>query len=156
MRWRAYRTGSWAAHSHSRGSTSAWNGAGASSASWWTCWDEGGRSDSSRPASFSTTRPVAQYPRRLTSASVQRLAATTIVEAWISLARDLLVAKAGRLDGVPTAELLSDLPGAAMGLGAAPLVAFIGLLEAIHAGLAQNASPRLALEVAMLAWPTVS
>ena len=89
-------------------------------------------------------------------ASVQRLAATTIVEAWISLARDLLVAKAGRLDGVPTAELLSDLPGAAMGLGAAPLVAFIGLLEAIHAGLAQNASPRLALEVAMLAWPTVS
>jgi hypothetical protein len=32
----------------------------------------------------------------------------------------------------------------------------VDLLERIHEGLEQNAAPRLALEVAMLAWPTVS
>jgi len=94
----------------------------------------------------------AELPRA--PASVQRLAATAIVEAWISLARDLMVMKAGRVDGAPTLELLPELAALAMSLDARQLGAFIGLLEEIHAGLAQNASPRLALEVAMLAWPT--
>jgi len=96
----------------------------------------------------------AEVPR--TPASAQRAAATAIVEAWISLARDLMVVQAGRAQIAPTVELLPDLLAAANGLEVAELARFIGLLEEIHEGLAQNASPRLALEVAMLAWPTVS
>jgi len=92
-----------------------------------------------------------------TPASVQRAAATAIVEAWIWLARDLVVVRAaGRAEIAPTAELLPDLRTAAEGVDVAELARFIGLLEEIHEGLAQNASPRLALEVAMLAWPTIS
>ena len=94
----------------------------------------------------------AELPR--TPASVQRGAATAIVEAWISLARDLMVVRAGRAEIAPTAELLRDLLTAAEGIEVAELARFIGVLEEIHEGLAQNASPRLALEIAMLAWPT--
>jgi len=96
----------------------------------------------------------AEQPR--TPASVQRAAATAIVEAWISLARDLVLVRAGRGEIAPTAELLPDLRSAAEALDVAELARFIGLLEEIHEGLAQNASPRLALEVAMLAWPTAA
>ena len=42
------------------------------------------------------------------------------------------------------------------GVDPGELIRFIRQLEAIHEGLAQNASPRLALEVAMLAWPTAA
>jgi hypothetical protein len=108
--------------------------------------------DESSPSAQDAQSPDATEAPR-TPASVQRAAATAIVEAWISLARDLMVIKAGGTEG-PTTELLPDLPAAAAGLEAAQLGTFIGLLEEIHAGLAQNASPRLALEVAMLAWPT--
>ena len=91
-----------------------------------------------------------------TPSSVQRAVATAIVEAWISLARDLMVANAGRADAAPTGELIPELPDVAGRLEVRQVAGFIGLLEEIHAGLAQNASPRLALEVAMLAWPTIS
>ena len=78
-----------------------------------------------------------------------------IVEAWLGLARDLMVTAAGQADAAPAGELLPDLSIAAQQVGARPLAEFIGLLERIHDGLAQNAAPRLALEVAMLAWPTI-
>ena len=87
---------------------------------------------------------------------MQRAVATAIVEAWISLARDLMVANAGRADAAPTGELIPELADVAGRLDVRQVAGFIGLLEEIHAGLAQNASPRLALEVAMLAWPTIS
>ena len=96
----------------------------------------------------------AEQPR--TPASVQRVAATAIVEAWISLARDVMVVRAGRSEIAPSVELFPDLLTAADGLNVGELARFIGLLEEIHEGLAQNASPRLALEIAMLAWPTAS
>ena len=86
----------------------------------------------------------------------RRAVATAIVEAWISLARDLMVANAGRADAAPTGELIPELPDVAGRLDVRQVAGFIGLLEEIHGGLAQNASPRLALEVAMLAWPTIS
>jgi hypothetical protein len=91
-----------------------------------------------------------------TPSAIQRAAATMLVEAWISLARDLLLARAGKAELAPGTELLEDLEAAAKSLDAAELPGFIRLLETIHEGLAQNASPRLALEVAMLAWPTAA
>ena len=91
-----------------------------------------------------------------TPAAVQRAAATLLVEAWISLARDLMVTRAGRGEDAPGTELFEDLAAAAQAVDSTELTRFIGLLETIHEGLAQNASPRLALEVAMLAWPSAA
>jgi DNA polymerase III subunit delta' len=86
-------------------------------------------------------------------AAVQRAAASALVEAWISLARDLMVTGAGRSEVAPGTELFDDLAAASQAIDPGELIRFIGLLETIHEGLAENTSPRLALEVAMLAWP---
>jgi hypothetical protein len=84
----------------------------------------------------------------------QREAALLIVEAWLGLARDLLVAAAGRPQRAAAAALDPELPALAQQIGSTAISDFIGLLERIRDGLRQNAAPRLALEVAMLAWPT--
>jgi len=88
------------------------------------------------------------------SSAAQRGAALLIVEAWLGLARDLLVAAAGRPQLAPANSLLPDLPELAGRLGLEPMRDFIALLERTRDGLRQNAAPRLALEVAMLAWPS--
>ena len=88
-----------------------------------------------------------------TPASVQRGAALVIVEAWLTLARDLLVAAAGRPELAPSGELAPEVARIGPRLGIAGAGTMIRLLERIHDGLRENASPRLALETAMLAWP---
>lgn len=89
-----------------------------------------------------------------TPASVKREAAAAVVECWIALTRDLLVAVAGRPELAPGAELGDGIPEAAGRLTATELVRMAALLERVHAGLRDNAAPALSLEVAMLAWPT--
>jgi len=84
----------------------------------------------------------------------QREAALLIVDAWLGLSRDLLVAGAGRPGIAASVALDQDLPEIAERLGQTAARDFIALLERIRDGLRQNAAPRLALEVAMLAWPT--
>ena len=86
-------------------------------------------------------------------AAAQRAAALLIVDTWLGLARDLLIAAAGRPDLAPAVQLVPGVAEAAGRLSAEPLLAFVELLERISAGLRENAAPRLALEVAMLAWP---
>jgi DNA polymerase III, delta subunit len=98
---------------------------------------------------------VAEEGTRPTGAA-QREAAVLIVDAWLGLARDLLVAAAGRPEIAATAALDPDLPVVAEAIGQARLRDFIALLERIGDGLRVNAAPRLALEVAMLAWPSSS
>jgi DNA polymerase III delta prime subunit len=88
-----------------------------------------------------------------TPASVQREAALLLVDAWIGIARDLLVAGAGRPDLTPGGELEPRLTDLGRRIGVAPLVAHLERLEAIHDGLRENAAPRLALEAGMLSWP---
>jgi hypothetical protein len=88
-----------------------------------------------------------------TPASVQREAALLLVDAWIGLARDLLVAAAGRPDLAPSGELAADLAETGTRIGTEPLLALLRRLERIHAGLRENAAPKLALEAGMLAWP---
>lgn len=85
--------------------------------------------------------------------ALQRVAAMAIVDAWRDLARDLLVAAAGNPAASGAAAMIPTLPEAARRVGAQPFSVFLGLLEQVHDGLAQNASPRLALDAAMLAWP---
>jgi hypothetical protein len=84
----------------------------------------------------------------------QREAALLIVEAWLGLARDLAVAAAGRPQIAAAAALEPELAAIAERIGQPAIRDFIALLERIRDGLRQNAAPRLALEVAMLAWPT--
>jgi DNA polymerase III gamma/tau subunit len=89
---------------------------------------------------------------RPTSAA-QREAALQIVDAWRDLARDLLLAAAGRPAIATTVALIPDLEGTARAIGQPAIRAFIAELERIREALRLNAAPRLALEVAMLAWP---
>ncbi len=91
-----------------------------------------------------------------TPAAAQRTAATLLVEAWLELTRDLLVAAAGRVHLAPGSELGSELVAAAGRTGAPPLIGFARLLERIHDALRENAAPRLALERAALAWPSLA
>ena len=88
-----------------------------------------------------------------TPASAQRRAATLLVDAWLALTRDLIVAAAGRPELAPSRELAPELESVAVRIGVAPLVRMAALLERIHDGLRENAAPKLALEAAMLAWP---
>ena len=88
------------------------------------------------------------------TSGAQREAALLVVEAWLGLARDLAVAAAGRPQLAAAAALDPELPSLAERIGQPAIRDFIALLERIRDGLRQNAAPRLALEVAMLAWPT--
>ncbi len=87
------------------------------------------------------------------TSGAQREAALLIVEAWLGLARDLAVAAAGRPQLAAAAALDPERPSLAERIGQPAIRDFIALLERIRDGLRQNAAPRLALEVAMLAWP---
>ena len=95
-----------------------------------------------------------EEPVRLAGA-VQRGAALLIVEAWLALARDLLMVRIGR-ESLAATNLQVELDGVAGALREDELVEFINLLERIGQGLRENAAPRLALERAMLAWPSVA
>ncbi|MEX2137412.1 MAG: AAA family ATPase [Chloroflexota bacterium] len=86
----------------------------------------------------------------------QREAALLVVEAWLGLTRDLAVAAAGRPQMAAAIALDRDQPGLAEQIGQTAIHDFIELLQRIRDGLRQNAAPRLALEVAMLAWPTLA
>ena len=90
-------------------------------------------------------------------AAQQRAAASLVVEAWLAVTRDLLVASASRAELAGGAELAGDGGAelAALSARIAPgdLVRMIAFLEGTHAALRENAAPRLALEAAMLIWP---
>lgn len=103
------------------------------------------------PAAEATTDDEADAPR--TPASAQREAAMMVVEAWLSLSRDLLVAAAERPELAPSGELAPDVGRIGARIGTAPMTRMIRLLERIHDGLRENAAPKLALEAAMLTWP---
>jgi hypothetical protein len=91
-----------------------------------------------------------------TPASALRGAAAMLVELWLSLTRDLIVAAAGRDELAPSRELAPELTALAGRIGPARLVRMAALLEKVHGGLREAAAPKLALEAAMLAWPLLS
>jgi hypothetical protein len=93
---------------------------------------------------------------RRAATAFQRLGALRIVDAWIGLARDLLVTIAGRPAMAPSAMLELDVAGAATRIDPAQMARFISLLERMRDGLRQSAAPQLVMQVAMLSWPTLS
>ena len=90
------------------------------------------------------------------TSTAQREAALLIVEAWLGLARDLLLAATGRSQIAATANLLPDLEAMSRRIGLPAVRLFVIELDRIRDALRLNAAPRLALEVAMLAWPTTA
>jgi DNA polymerase III delta subunit-like protein len=113
--------------------------------------------DAGRLVAGGTDEPieVVDDPTSRPIPAAQRAAALLVVDAWLGLTRDLLLAAAGRPSLTPTAQLVPGMEGAAARIGIATLVPFVELLDRIGDGLRENAAPRLALEVAMLAWPTM-
>ncbi len=87
------------------------------------------------------------------AAAEQRAGALRVIDAWLSLARDLVVAGAGRPTLAPGAELHDQLPAIAARLDPRQLLAFVGHLEDAREALRQNAAPILAMQAAMLMWP---
>jgi hypothetical protein len=90
-----------------------------------------------------------------TPAAVQRAAATLVVDAWLGLARDLMVSAAARPELAASGELHDGLPSLARRIGGPRIARFLQVLERVRAALAVNAAPRLAMEVAMLEWPAL-
>ena len=103
------------------------------------------------PVSQVAAEDEADTPK--TPASAQREAAMLVVETWLSLARDLIVAAVDRPALAPSAELGPDVARLGPRIGTEPLVRMVRLLERIHDGLRENAAPKLSLETAMLTWP---
>jgi hypothetical protein len=85
--------------------------------------------------------------------AAQRAAAVLVIEAWRDLARDLLMAAAGRLHLVSAASDRDQIESVGRTADRTELIAFLALAGRIADGLRENAAPRLALEIAMLAWP---
>lgn len=88
--------------------------------------------------------------------AVQRAAAVAILDVWLELARDLIVARSGAPELAVSDELVIDLAVVARRLDLAQLSAAAASLERARAALDENVSPRLALEYAMLAWPRLA
>jgi len=86
--------------------------------------------------------------------AAQRAAALLVIGAWRDHARDLLMMAVGRPE-LAAAERGTELERAANTIDRSALVTFLALAGRIADGLRENAAPRLALEVAMLAWPTI-
>jgi len=89
------------------------------------------------------------------STAEQRRGALLVMDAWTDLARDLLVTAAGHGGQAPAVHLLEAVPELATRIRARDLLDFLAQAETIRDGLRQNAAPRLAMEIAMLDWPTV-
>ena len=85
--------------------------------------------------------------------AAQRAAALRVIDAWRDLARDLLMAAAGRPHLVSAATDREQIESAGQSVDRRELIAFLALAGRIADGLRENAAPRLALEIAMLAWP---
>ena len=85
----------------------------------------------------------------------QRAGALLVLDAWIALARDLAMVAAGRGHLAPSVELVEGTEAAGTAISAAEAARAVRALERIRDGVAVNAAPRLAMSVAMLAWPTV-
>ena len=88
--------------------------------------------------------------------AIQRAAATAIVDVWLDLTRDLVVARSGAPELAVSDELVADLATVADRLEPGQLAAAAACLERARAALDENVSPRLALEYAMLAWPRLA
>jgi hypothetical protein len=86
-------------------------------------------------------------------AAERRRAAAWLVEVWRDLARDLAVLGAGEHRAIRDPALLEELEGAAGRLAPGAAASFLERLSHTNEQLDANASPELAVDVLVLAWP---
>ena len=103
-----------------------------------------------RPAARS--RAAAPAPGKLLPAE-RRRAVLRVMDAWRDVGRDLAVASEGARHAVRQMDLLEDLDQAVVGLDRAALLAFLDRLDGLSAAVESYASPELALDTLLLAWP---
>jgi DNA polymerase-3 subunit delta' len=93
-------------------------------------------------------------PSRLQPAE-RRRALVRVLDAWREVGRDLAVASGGSRQSVRQMDLLEDLDAASVGLDRRALLAFLDRLDGLSAAVEAYASPELALDAMLLAWPHV-
>ena len=96
--------------------------------------------------------PMDDDAPRLAGAA-QRVAAVKVIDAWRDLARDMLMAAVGRPHLMSAAAEREQIDRIGQSVDQRELIEFLDLAGRIADGLRENAAPRLALEIAMLAWP---
>lgn len=112
--------------------------------------------EASRMAAPSDEEPATADGQSAAPATAQqRAGALLVLDAWIGLARDLAVVAAGRPALAPGIELVDGLEAAGGRLLPARAASAVRGLERVREAVAANAAPRLAMSVAMLAWPVL-
>jgi DNA polymerase III delta' subunit len=89
------------------------------------------------------------------AASDRRSAASTLLEVWASIGRDLSVAQSGGGAQLRELDLVDELRAVAPAVSAATLTAFLVRVGEIATQLDDNLNPELALDVLALSWPRV-
>ena len=87
------------------------------------------------------------------AASERRSAATTLLEVWASVGRDLAVAGAGGARQLRELALVDEVDAAAPAVSPSTLTTFLARLAQIAAQLDEMLNPELALDVLAMSWP---
>lgn len=94
-------------------------------------------------------------PPAKTPAAVRRRAALVLIEVWRELTVDLVRATGGDVRRVHDAALLEEISAAAGRLAAGPTVSFLARLDRAARAVELMASPELAVDALLVAWPHV-
>lgn len=94
--------------------------------------------------------------KRRVPASERREAARALIDAWRAVARDIAVARAGGRRELRDATLVDEVRSLADRLSETDLVAFLGRLDETERLVEANASPEIAIDTLLLAWPRAS
>ncbi len=94
--------------------------------------------------------------KRRAPASERREAARSLIDAWRLVARDATVARAGGRRELRDPSLMDEVRSLAERLAEDELVAFLGRLDETERLVEANASPELAIDTLLLAWPHAS
>ncbi len=94
-------------------------------------------------------------PPAKTPAAVRRRAALVLIEVWRELTVDLVRAGGGDVRRVHDAALLEEISAAGGRLAAGPTVSFLARLDRAARTVELSASPELAVDALLVAWPHV-
>ncbi|MFI5225065.1 MAG: hypothetical protein ACHQ3P_00145 [Candidatus Limnocylindrales bacterium] len=116
-----------------------------------------GDDDGERPGGASPDVPEApdaeeSRPTK-TPAAERRRAALALIEVWRELTVDLVRATGGDVRRVHDAALLEEISSAAGRLSASPTVSFLARLDRAARVVELSASPELAIDALLVAWP---
>jgi DNA polymerase III delta' subunit len=110
--------------------------------------------DGERASGTSADDPDTEEGRPVkTPAAVRRRAALALIEVWRELTVDLVRAGGGDVRRVHDAALLEEISTAAGSLATGPTVSFLARLDRAARAVELSASPELAVDALLVAWP---